>query len=85
MPKVKLPILIIQGDLDRQVFPHHADKLAELGRARKNAPPVQVVHLPGINHLLTPAETGEVSESGALPVKTITPAVAKAIVDWLKK
>jgi pimeloyl-ACP methyl ester carboxylesterase len=85
MPKIKQPILIIQGDLDRQVFPHHADKLAELARARKNAPPVEVVHLPGINHLLTPAETGEVSEYGALPVKTVTPAVAKAIVDWLKK
>ena len=47
MPKIKQPILIIQGDLDQQVFPHHADTLAELARARKKAPPVEVVHLPG--------------------------------------
>ena len=37
MPKVKQPILIIQGDLDTQVAPPHAEKLAELARARKNA------------------------------------------------
>jgi pimeloyl-ACP methyl ester carboxylesterase len=85
MPKIKQPILIIQGDLDRQVFPHHADTLAELARARKKAPPVEVLHLPDINHLLALAETGEVSEYGALPQKAITPAVAKAIVEWLKK
>jgi pimeloyl-ACP methyl ester carboxylesterase len=85
MPKIKQPILIIQGDLDQQVFSHHADALAALARARKKAPPVEVLHLPDINHLLAPAETGEVSEYGALPQKTITPAVAKAIVDWLKK
>ena len=30
---VKQPILIVQGDLDTQVPPHHADQLAELARA----------------------------------------------------
>jgi pimeloyl-ACP methyl ester carboxylesterase len=85
MPKVRQPILIIQGDLDRQVFPRHADALAELARARKKAAPVELVHLPGINHLLAPAETGEVSEYGVLPSKTISPAVAKTIVEWLEK
>ena len=85
MPKIKQPILIIQGDLDKQVFPHHADSLAELARARKKAGPVEVVHLPGINHLLTPAETGEVSEYVTLSVKTVSPAVVKTIVEWLKK
>lgn len=85
VPKIKQPILIIQGDLDRYVFPHHADTLAALARARKNPAPSEVLHLPDINHLLAPARTGEVSEYDSLPEKTITPAVAKAIVDWLKK
>ena len=85
MPKVQQPILIIQGDVDQQVFPHHADALAALGRARKKARPVDVLHLPGINHLLTPAATGDVSEYSSLPDKTITPAVPKAIGDWLNK
>jgi pimeloyl-ACP methyl ester carboxylesterase len=85
MPRVKQPILIIQGDLDTQVPPAHADALAQLARARKKAAPVDVVHLPGVNHLLVPATTGEVSEYGTLPEKTVAPAVAAAISDWLKK
>jgi pimeloyl-ACP methyl ester carboxylesterase len=85
MPKIGQPILIIQGDLDRQVFAHHADDLARLARARKKGGPVEVLHLPGINHLLVPATTGEVSEYGSLTDKTVTPAVGKAIADFLKK
>jgi hypothetical protein len=85
MPKIKQPVLIIQGDLDKQVFPHSADTLAELARARKKAPAVELIHLPGINHLLVPAATGEVSEYADLKDKAITPAVAKATSEWLKK
>jgi pimeloyl-ACP methyl ester carboxylesterase len=85
MPDISQPILIIQGDLDQQVLPHHADQLAALARNRKKSPPVELVHLPGINHLLVPAKTGDVAEYSSLPDKTITPAVAKTIADWLKK
>jgi len=85
MPKIEQPILIIQGDLDQQVTPHHADQLGALARTRKKSPPVEVVHLPGINHLLTPAKTGEVAEYATLPEKNITPEVAKRIATWLKK
>jgi pimeloyl-ACP methyl ester carboxylesterase len=85
MQKIEQPILIIQGDLDQQVFPHHADQLAALARTRKKSPPSEVVHLPGINHLLTPASTGDVAEYISLPDKTVTPAVAKSIAEWLKK
>ena len=38
MPHVKQPILIVQGDLDNAGAAAHADKLAELARARKKAP-----------------------------------------------
>jgi len=85
MPDIEQPLLIIQGDLDQQVFPHHADQLAALARNRKKSPPVEAVHLPGINHLLVPAKTGDVSEYSSLPDKTIAPAVVKTIADWLKK
>ena len=37
MKKVNQPILIVQGDLDRQVPTAHADKLATLAKARKKA------------------------------------------------
>ena len=63
--------------------PHHADTLAALARARKKAPPVEVVHLPGINHLLVPAETGDVSEdTSRCRTRAITPRrSAKAIAE----
>ncbi|MFL6281159.1 MAG: alpha/beta fold hydrolase [Vicinamibacterales bacterium] len=85
MEKIEQPILIIQGDLDQQVFPHNADQLAALARTRKKSPPPEAIHLPGINHLLIPAKTGDVAEYGALPDKNVAPEVAKAIADWLKK
>jgi pimeloyl-ACP methyl ester carboxylesterase len=85
IPKVKQPILIVQGDLDQQVAPHNADRLGELARKRKKAAPVEVLHLPGINHLLVPAKTGDVSEYISLADKNVTPEVAKAIVDWLRR
>lgn len=85
MKKVKQPVLIIQGALDTQVPPHHADRLAELARGRKNKQPVEVVHLPGVNHLLVPATTGEVSEYPNLKEKTIVPAIAAEIAEWVRQ
>jgi uncharacterized protein len=85
MPKIKQRILIVQGDLDKQVFPRQADTLAELARARKKAGAVELVHLPGLNHLLVPAQSGEVSEYGTLPEKAVSPAVARTIGEWLEK
>jgi alpha-beta hydrolase superfamily lysophospholipase len=85
MEKVAQPVLILQGDLDVQVPPHHADKLAELARARKKNAIVEVVHIPGINHLLVPATTGEVQEYQALTEKKVSEQVSVTIADWLKK
>jgi uncharacterized protein len=86
MPQIKQPILVIQGDLDTQVPPHHADKLGDLARTRKKgAGGVEVVHIPGVNHLLVPATTGDVAEYESLKEKAITPKVATTIVEWLKK
>lgn len=85
VPNVRQPLLIVQGELDTQVEPQNADRLGELGRKRKNAPAVDVVKVPGINHLLVPATTGEVSEYGTLADKHVSEAVTQAIVTWLKK
>jgi uncharacterized protein len=84
MEDVKQPILIVQGDLDKQVFPHHADKLAELARARDREAPVEVVHLPGVNHLLVPATTGEVSEYPTLKSQAIPPEIAERIAAFVR-
>jgi pimeloyl-ACP methyl ester carboxylesterase len=79
------PLLIVQGELDRQVAAHHADALAELARARKRKAPVDVVKVPGVNHLLVPATTGEVNEYAALAATQVSPEVTRPIAEWLAK
>ena len=87
MSKVKQPLLILHGDIDRQVPVHHADRLAELARARKKSPAeaVQVVTLDGVNHLLVKGKTGDLEEYGSLAGKGLDPRVAPTTIEWLAK
>jgi pimeloyl-ACP methyl ester carboxylesterase len=85
MPDVRQPILIVQGELDTQVAPANADRLEELARQRKKAPPVDVVKIAGVNHLLVPAKTGEVDEYKSLPDRQVSAKVIDALVTWLNK
>ena len=85
MAKFKQPVLVIQGDLDVQVPPHHADKLGELARQRKKAGAVEVVHIPSVNHLFVKAKTGEVNEYPDLPDKRIVADLPTTIADWLTR
>lgn len=85
MSDVKQPILIVQGLLDTQVDPLNADILEKLALARKNAGRVEVVKIPGINHLLVPAVTGEFAEYAKLKDKTVSETVSSVIVNWLNK
>jgi pimeloyl-ACP methyl ester carboxylesterase len=85
--KVRQPILILQGDLDRQVPAGQADELAKLAQARKSRPgqTVEVVHFPELNHLLVPATTGEVDEYGTLTDRDVGKKLLGALADWLRK
>jgi pimeloyl-ACP methyl ester carboxylesterase len=85
LKNIRQPLLIVQGSLDTQVPPHHAERIAQLGRARKKGGPVEVAQLTGLNHLLVKATSGEASEYPSLEEKTISPEVAKVIADWLRK
>lgn len=85
MKKVKQPVLIVQGSKDAVVAASNADKLETLasGRKEKSAAQTKKVVLPGLNHLLVPATTGETSEYFSLSIRTVSPDVAKSIADWL--
>jgi fermentation-respiration switch protein FrsA (DUF1100 family) len=85
MKDVGQPLLIVQGELNTQVPPHHADSLVAMAEARKKNPGVQLMKVPGINHLLVPAQTGEVSEYGSLGDAEVFPAVPAGIGVWLAK
>lgn len=86
MKRADQPILVVHGALDTEMPPTYADKLEALARARKTkaAPLTRKVVLPGVNHLLADATTGEATEYASLPTKSISPAVATSIVEWLR-
>jgi pimeloyl-ACP methyl ester carboxylesterase len=84
MRGISQPLLAVHGLLDKQVDPANADLLVSLARARRNPPPSEVVKIPGINHLLVPATTGEIDEYPLLSEPRVSPAVTEAIVSWLK-
>jgi len=60
-------------------------ELLALAQARDRKVDAQVLKVPGINHLLVPAKTGEVSEYGALADAEVAPAVPAGIGAWLAK
>ena len=74
VPRVKQPLLIVHGELDPNIPASEADRLAALAAARKKAAPPEVVKVPGVTQTLA-----------APGAKTISPAVAAAIAEWLKK
>jgi uncharacterized protein len=85
MKDVSQPLLIVQGERDTQVPPANAEKLESLAKARKKAAPVKVVTIPGINHLLVPANTGEVDEYGRLTDRHVSAAVTTELINWLRQ
>ena len=74
VPRVKQPILILHAELDPNIPPVEADRLAEIARARKKTAPPEVVKVPGVTNTL--------GEPGG---RTISPRVVSAIADFLKK
>jgi dipeptidyl aminopeptidase/acylaminoacyl peptidase len=82
---VRQPLLFIHGELDRQVPVAHADRLADLARKESDSKSVEVVVVRGVNHLLVPAFTGEISEYGTLTDRNVSRDVSSAINTWLTK
>ena len=84
LSKISQPLLIVHGALDTHVPPDHADRLEALAKQRKNRA-VDVVRIPGLNHLLVPAVTGEADEYAMLKDRQVSPLAANAIVEWLRR
>ena len=82
---LRQPLLVVHGELDREVPVQHADALAGQARARKKDPGVDVARVPGANHLLVPAKTGEVDEYPILEPKEIASAATGAVSTWLAR
>jgi len=82
---VRQPLLFVHGQLDRQVPVEHLDRIAALARKTSKSKSVDVVSVRGINHLLVPAQTGEVAEYATLTDRNVSVEATSAITAWLMK
>lgn len=74
---VRCPFLAINGTLDTQV-----DCEANLGAIRAGVPHARTMAMPGLNHLLQHAATGESDEYATIR-ETISPDALTAIADFI--
>lgn len=77
------PLLIVHGEVDREVPVAHAEQLASAAR-KGNRDPVTVNVLPGVNHRLQAAKTGDLAEYATLS-GNVSPDVIARVVGWLQR
>jgi dipeptidyl aminopeptidase/acylaminoacyl peptidase len=82
---VRQPLLIVHGEIDREVPVAHADKLAALAKQESKSKSIEVVVVRGVNHLLAAAVTGNTSEYGTLTDRTVSKDVATTVTGWLTR
>ncbi len=84
LEKVKCPVLALNGSKDLQVPPKEdleAIKNALENGGNKN---IEILELPGLNHLFQTAKTGLPSEYSAIE-ETFSPGALKIMSDWIHK
>lgn len=79
LKRIKCPTLALNGEKDTQV-----DCAANLAAIRKYAPKADTRQLPGLNHLMQHATTGESSEYAEIR-ETISPEVLEIITAFIHK
>lgn len=80
--KVNVPVLVLQGELDRQV--NAEVNTAAIRAALAHNPIVRVEVLEGLNHLFQPAKTGGGSEYAQIEI-TMDESVPPLIAAWVKQ
>lgn len=82
--RVRQPLLLIQGALDRLVPPYHAQRLQNVARLRgRRESTVELATLDGVNHLLLAASGAEQNAPPGNP--EISPRVAEILIDWIER
>jgi hypothetical protein len=79
---VRQPMLFVHGEIDQQVRVTHVNQLSEVARTGKSKS-VAVVVVRGVNHLLVPAVTGDVSEYASLTDRNVSAELRAAVSGWL--
>jgi dipeptidyl aminopeptidase/acylaminoacyl peptidase len=82
---VRQPLLFVHGEIDREIPVAHTERLSALAQKESDSKSIEAVIVRGVNHLLVPAVTGEASEYGTLPDRTVSKDVTMAVTNWLTK
>lgn len=82
LARIKVPVLAINGSLDRQV--PAADNLAAIRKATAANKDATIAELPGLNHLFQTAKTGGLGEYQQIE-ETFAPAALDLMTAWLQK
>lgn len=77
LARIKCPVLAINGDKDTQV-----DAQTNLAAIKKHCPQAHIHLLPSLNHLLQPAQTGDVTEYSQIP-QTISPTALSLLPPFI--
>ncbi len=81
---VKVPVLVLQGETDRQVPAEQAPELVEALRAAGNRD-VTLREFPAVDHLFLEDPDGDPAGYAHLRTSTLAQPVLDAIVEWLGK
>jgi hypothetical protein len=80
--QVKVPVLAVNGELDRQVLADQNLPAIEQALREGKNPDVTVRRLPGLNHLFQTAKTGSPEEYAQIE-ETMSPAVLDTVTRWI--
>jgi Dipeptidyl aminopeptidases/acylaminoacyl-peptidases len=84
LASVHVPVLALNGTLDSQVmYRENLDAIAAALKTANNAD-VELVELPGLNHLFQTAETGAISEYSVIE-ETMSPTMLQRVGDWIQR
>jgi fermentation-respiration switch protein FrsA (DUF1100 family) len=81
LSRIHVPILALNGTLDRQVPPD--ENLSGIKEALAHNPDVTIRRLDGVNHLFQTARTGAIGEYADIE-ETISPVVLNIVTEWIE-
>jgi hypothetical protein len=80
--QVKVPVLALNGELDRQVLPDQNLPAIEQALREGRNPDVTLRRMPGLNHLFQTTTTGSPTEYASIQ-ETLSPAVLDLVTHWI--
>ena len=84
LEKLKVPILAIDGEKDKQVLADQNLPVIEAALKKGGNPDYTVRRLPGLNHLFQTAQTGGVGEYAKIE-ETMSPVALDLITTWVRQ